>query len=63
VIIFSNPKAELDLEPMPLRVLRAEDLKEYLRGEGKLDDLPKSIQRQMRAALNAPELPSGEKIA
>jgi hypothetical protein len=63
VIVFSHPKAVLDLEPLPYRVLRADDLKDYLRGEGKLDELPKSIQRQMRAALDAPELPSAEKSA
>jgi hypothetical protein len=63
VIVFSNPKVELELEPLPYRVLLAEDLKDFLRGEGKLDDLPKSIQRQIRAALNAPELPSAEKSA
>jgi hypothetical protein len=63
VIVFSNPKAVLDIEPAPYRILTADDLKDFLRGEGKQDDLPKSIQRQMRAALNAPELPSGEKNA
>ena len=61
VIIFSNPKADLDIEPSPIPVLRSDELKDYLRGQGKLDDLPKSIQRQVRAALDAPELPSGER--
>ncbi len=60
VIIFSNPKAVLEIEPSPIPVLRSDELKDYLRGQGKLDDLPKSIQRQVRAALDAPELPSGE---
>ena len=61
VIIFSNPKAVLALEPSPYHILRADELKDFLRGAEKLDDLPKSIQRQIRAALDAPELPSGEK--
>ncbi len=61
VIVFSNPKAELDLEPSAIKVLRSPALKDYLRGDGKLREVPKSIQRQIRAALNAPELPSGEK--
>jgi hypothetical protein len=61
LIVFSNPKADLDLEPSPIPILRADDLKDYLRGEGKLRETPNSIQRQVRAALNAPELPTGEK--
>ena len=63
IIVFSNPKAILDLEPAPIPVIRAEDLKDYLRGEGRLREMPNSIQRQMRAALDAPELPTGEKPA
>jgi hypothetical protein len=61
VIVFSNPRAILDLEPSPIPVLQAEDLKNYVRGEAKLKELPNSIQRQMRAALDAPELPPAEK--
>jgi hypothetical protein len=61
VIVFSNPKAELELEPSAIKVLRSPALKDYLRGEGKLKEVPKSIQRQIRTALNAPELPSGER--
>lgn len=61
VIVFSNPKAILDLETSPIPVLRAEDLKDYLRGEAKLKELPNSLQRQVRAALDAPELPAPEK--
>jgi hypothetical protein len=61
VIVFSNPKVALDIEPSPIPVLQPGDLKDYLRGEGKLEELPKSIQRQMRAALDAPELPAAEK--
>ena len=63
VIVFSNPKAVLELEPSPIKVLRSEDLKDYLRGEGKLKELPNSLQRQVRASLGAPELPTGEKQA
>lgn len=55
VIVFSHPKVELDIEPGPTAVVTAEDLKDYLRGPGKLKELPNSIQRPMRAALGAPE--------
>jgi hypothetical protein len=61
VIVFSNPKADLELEPSAIKVLRSPALKDSLRGEGKLKEVPKSIQRQIRTALNAPELPSGER--
>jgi hypothetical protein len=61
VIVFSNPKVELNFEPAPIPVLLANDLKDYLRGENKLKELPNSIQRKMREALDAPELPTGEK--
>jgi hypothetical protein len=61
VIVFSNPKAILDMEPSPIPVLRADDLKDYLRSEARLKELPNSIQRQMRAALGGPELPTAEK--
>jgi hypothetical protein len=60
VVVFSNPKAILDVEPSPVAVVRAEDLKDYLRGAGKLKELPNSIQRKMREALGAPELPKPE---
>jgi hypothetical protein len=60
IIVFSNPKAVLDLEPSPVPVLRAEELKDFLRGAGKQKELPNSIQRKMREALGGPELPKGE---
>ncbi|MFC1466635.1 MAG: hypothetical protein ACFLMY_17470 [Candidatus Brachytrichaceae bacterium NZ_4S206] len=60
IIVFSNPKAVLDVEPSPIAVLRAEDLKDYLRGAGKLKELPNSLQRKVREALGAPELPRPE---
>jgi len=60
IIVFSNPKAILDVEPSPNAVLRAEDLKDYLRGAGKLKELPNSLQRKVREALGAPELPRPE---
>ncbi|MCS7056899.1 MAG: hypothetical protein NZM18_12090 [Thermoflexales bacterium] len=55
IIVFSNPKASLDVEPSPIAVLRAEDLKDYIRGAGKLKELPNSIQRKVREAFGAPE--------
>jgi hypothetical protein len=61
VVVFSNPKAILDMEPSPIPVMRAGDLKDYLRSEARLKELPNSIQRQMRAALGGPELPPAEK--
>ncbi len=60
IIVFSNPKAVLDVEPSPIAVLRAEDLKDYIRGAGKLKELPNSLQRKVREALGAPELPRPE---
>lgn len=56
VIVFSDPGASLDVEPSPTPVLRADALKDYLRGEGKWKELPASIQRQMREALGAPQV-------
>ncbi|HEY3290863.1 MAG TPA: hypothetical protein VGK87_12100 [Anaerolineae bacterium] len=61
IIVFSNPKVDLELEPSAIKVLRSIALKDYIRGEGKLKEMPKSIQRQIRASLNAPELPTGER--
>jgi hypothetical protein len=61
LIVFSNPKAELNLEPMPIPVLQVHGVKDYLRGEGKLKELPNSIQRQVRSALGAPEMQAAEK--
>lgn len=60
IIVFSNPKAVLDVEPSPIAVLRAEDLKDYIRGAGRLKELPNSLQRKVREALGAPELPRPE---
>lgn len=60
IVVFSNPKAVLEVEPSPVSVVRAEELKDYLRGAGKLREMPNSIQRKMREALGAPELPKGE---
>jgi hypothetical protein len=62
VVVFSSPKAVLDVEPSPVPVIRSEELKDYLRGAGRLKDLPNSIQRKMREALGAPELPRGEAL-
>ncbi|MCS6772804.1 MAG: hypothetical protein RMM31_04645 [Anaerolineae bacterium] len=60
IVVFSHPKAALDVEAAPFPILRAEDLKDYLRGEGRMKDLPNSIQRRMREAVGAPELPRPE---
>lgn len=56
VVVFTHPKVQLDVEPSPIAVIRAEEIKDYLRAAGKLNDLPKSVQRRMRAALGAPDL-------
>jgi len=56
VIVFTNPSVQLDVEPSPIMAMKIDDLKDFLRGEGKLKDLPNSIQRKMRDALGAPEL-------
>jgi hypothetical protein len=55
VIVFTFPKVVLDIEPGPIPVLHAEDIKDYLRGEGRLSALPKPVQRKVRAALGVPE--------
>lgn len=55
VVVFTSPRAVLDLEPGPLAVVRSEDLKDFLRGPGRLKEVPNSIQRQVRAALGAPD--------
>jgi hypothetical protein len=57
-IVFTNPNAALTAEPAPVAVLRADALKDFIRVNGKLTELPKSIQRKMRDALGAPELSS-----
>jgi hypothetical protein len=60
VVVFSHPKVDLDVEPAPFAILRADALKDYLRGAGKWKELPSSIQRKMREALGAPEMPKVE---
>jgi hypothetical protein len=60
IIVFSHPRAVLDIEPSPIVALRADELKDYLRGPGRLKDLPASIQRKVREALGAPDLPRPE---
>jgi hypothetical protein len=60
IVVFSNPKVLLDAEPSPVAVVTAAELKDYLRGAGKLREMPNSIQRKMREALGAPELPKAE---
>lgn len=60
VVVFTSPKAILDIEPSPIIILPATELKDYLRGAGKLKELPNSIQRKMREAVGAPELPKAE---
>ncbi|MBX7212430.1 MAG: hypothetical protein K1X39_00320 [Thermoflexales bacterium] len=60
VVVFTHPETTLQVEPGPIPVVRVADLKDYLRGAGKRRDLPASIQRAVRAALDAPELPAAE---
>ncbi|MCS7324276.1 MAG: hypothetical protein RMJ86_02825 [Anaerolineae bacterium] len=60
IIVFSHPRVVLDVEGSPFPVLRADDLKDYLRGAGRLKELPNSIQRKVRESLGAPELPKPE---
>jgi len=59
-VVFSNPKVVLDAEPSPIAVLRLDGVKDYIRGAGKLKELPNSIQRKMREAVGAPELPKAD---
>jgi hypothetical protein len=58
--VFTNPTAQLDIEPSPILAMKIDDLKDFLRGEGKLKDLPNSIQRKMRDALGAPQIEKSE---
>ncbi len=60
VILFTNSNLTLNIEPCPTAMIKIDDLKDYLRGPGKLKELPSSIQRKMRDALGAPELPKAE---
>jgi hypothetical protein len=55
IIVFTHPKVELDVQPGPVAVLKADDIKDFLRGGGRLSPLPKPVQRKVRAALGAPE--------
>jgi hypothetical protein len=55
-VVFVNPNVKLEAEPSPVvAVLRADQLKDYVRLHNKLNELPKSIQRKMRTALGVPE--------
>jgi hypothetical protein len=63
IVVFSSPKAILDIEPSPITILPATELKDYIRNAGKLKELPNSIQRKMRDAVSAPELPKAEQPA
>ena len=56
VVLFTNTNLILDIDPSPTAVLKIDDFKDFLRGAGKLKELPPSIQRKMREALGAPEL-------
>ncbi|MBP8242319.1 MAG: hypothetical protein KAX36_08075, partial [Thermoflexales bacterium] len=60
VVVFTHSEAKLDIEPAPIAVLRPGELKDYMRGAGKRRDLPTSVQRLARAALDAPEIPAAE---
>lgn len=60
IIVFTNPTAQLDIEPSPILAMKIDDLKDFLRGEGKLKELPNSIQRKMRDALGAPQIEKSE---
>ncbi len=60
VVVFTHAEAKLDVEPTPTAVMLPPDLKDYFRGAGKRRDLPASIQRSVRAALDAPEIPAAE---
>ncbi|MFN3704736.1 MAG: hypothetical protein ACK4WM_01905 [Thermoflexales bacterium] len=60
IIVFTHPRVVLDVEPSPVPILAADELKDYLRGAGRWKDLPASIQRKMREALGAPELTRAE---
>ncbi len=61
IVVFTHPRVALDVEPSPIPILRADELKDYLRGSGRWKELPNSIQRKMREALGAPELVKAEK--
>ncbi len=58
VVVFTNARVRLDADPGPVAVLTATQLKDYIRSGGRLNELPKSIQRKMREALGAPDIGS-----
>jgi hypothetical protein len=56
-VVFVNPNIKLDAESSPVvSILRADQLKDFVRLHNKLNELPKSIQRKMRAAIGAAAL-------
>lgn len=60
VVVFTHAEARLDVEPAPIAALKPDALKDFLRGGGKRRELPASIQRSIRSALDAPELLAAE---
>ena len=51
VIIFVNPKIELEANDAPLPVLQPKKVKPWLQGPGKLDPLPDAVYTQLAQAL------------
>lgn len=51
VVVFGGAEAVLEVDPTPYAVLRVDKLKDYLRGEGKLREVPAATQKAVREAL------------
>jgi hypothetical protein len=54
MIVFGHPEARLQVPSTPFAVIKADGVKDYLRGAGKWKELPTGVQRQMREVLGAP---------
>jgi hypothetical protein len=51
IVLFGNPDVQLDLDTTPFAMIKVDKLKDYLRGAGKLKELPNSTQNAMREVL------------
>lgn len=51
VVVFGGQNVTLDVDPTPFAVLKVDKLKDYLRGEGKLREVPAATQKAVREAL------------
>ena len=51
LLLFANPKVELNVEGAPMPALKAKDLKDFMRGKGKEKQLGESLLNRIQQAL------------